>query len=142
MHGYSMLQGGLWPREDIGAPNGHGLRHMPDVVREAFKADAVRTPDGKLWPRPTLMQVNAGDAVLVLHQTPHCATRNLKGYEPRAMIYFRVTSSVRAAGEEKVSVSALLDPWIEWKGLHPQLEALGLRQEAAGASTTASAAKL
>jgi hypothetical protein len=104
---------------------------MPDAVREAFKEDAVRTADGKLWPRPTLMQVKAGDAVLVLHQTPHCATRNLEGYEPRAMIYFRVTSSVRAAGEEMVCVPALLDPWIEWKGLHPQLETLGLRKNAA-----------
>ena len=123
-------QGGLWPREDAGAANGHGLRHMPDAVREAFKEDAARTPDGKLWPRPTLMQISAGDVVLVLHQTPHCATRNLEGYEPRAMIYFRVTSSARAAGEEKVCISALLDPWVEWKGLHRQLETLGLRQHA------------
>ena len=115
---------------------------MPDAVREVFKEDALRTPDGKLWPRPTLIQANAGDVVLVLHQTPHCATRNLEGYEPRAMIYFRVTSSARPAGEEKVSVPALLDPWIEWKGLHPQLEALGLRQGTDAVSTTASAAKL
>jgi len=63
-------QGGLWPREDVKAPNGHGLRHMPDAVREAFKEDAVTTPDGQIWPRPTLMQLKAGDAVVVLHQTP------------------------------------------------------------------------
>ena len=26
-----------WPRENNQAPNGHGLRHYPDAVREAFK---------------------------------------------------------------------------------------------------------
>ena len=47
-------QGGLWPREDLEAPNGHGLRHMPDAVRKAFEADAVRTRARPLPPSPVI----------------------------------------------------------------------------------------
>ena len=69
-----------------------------------------------------------------------CATRNLEGYEPRAMIYFRVTSSARPEGAERVWSDALLDPWLEWSGLHPKLEAIGKREPAA--SSAAPSAKL
>jgi hypothetical protein len=35
---------------------------------------------------------------------------------------------------------ALLDPWLEWSGLHPKLEAIGKREPAA--SSAAPSAKL
>jgi hypothetical protein len=59
-----------WEREHTEAPNGHGLRYYPDEVREAFASTAATTPDGRLWPRPEIVRLKAGDGVLVLHETP------------------------------------------------------------------------
>ena len=81
-----------WPREDVTAPNEHGLNYMPDFIREQF--DGTRTADGKMWPRPELVKVTPGDAVLVLHSCPHGASINTAA-DPRYMIYFRITSPLR-----------------------------------------------
>ena len=43
-----------WQRENTSAPNGHGLNHYPDSVRESFKRNAVRTSDGMLWPKANI----------------------------------------------------------------------------------------
>lgn len=105
-----------WPRIDHAAPNRCGLRHYPDIVRAAFAADAAHTADGKLWPKPTLLQLAPGDAVIALHGLPHSATR-VEGPDPRLMAYFRITSSARPKPNVRVYPDALCDPWLEWRGL-------------------------
>lgn len=108
--------GPFWPRMDAEAPNGGGLRHYPDEVREAFADGAEQTPDGKRWPKPTLLRMAPGDAAIVLHAVPHCATR-VEGAEPRMMAYFRITSAARAEANRRVCPDALCDIWSEWPGM-------------------------
>ena len=69
-----------WGREHTEAPNGHGLRYYPDEVRTAYAATAASTSDGRLWPRPDIIKLRAGDGVLVLHEVPHAATRCCSGH--------------------------------------------------------------
>ena len=83
-----------WALEDVNAPNGHGLCHYPESVRQQFAEGAAFTADGKMWPRPTFILCEPTDAVLVLHSTPHCATR-VEAADPRFMIYFRLTPAAR-----------------------------------------------
>ena len=70
--------GPFWPREDRNAPNGHGVRHYPDFVREdaAAREGAEYTTDGKMWPKPTEVRLAPGDAAIILYHVPHNATRN------------------------------------------------------------------
>ncbi len=105
-----------WPRIDTSAPNGGGLRHYPDAVREAFAESGTTTTDGKSWPRPTLLKMALGDAAIVLHAVPHSATR-VEGTEPRLMAYFRVTSAARPEANRHVCPNALCDIWSEWPGM-------------------------
>ena len=105
-----------WERIDTQAPNFSGLRHYPDQVREQFTEGAEFTSDGRMWPKPTLIKVKPGDAVLTLHAVPHCATR-LEGNTPRLMAYFRLVSSKRVRKTPGVSVDALCDCWLEWEGM-------------------------
>lgn len=105
-----------WERIDRDAPNGCGLRHYPDAVRLAFAKDAYRTPDGKLWPKPTLLRMAPGDAAIVLHAVPHGATR-VAVSEPRLMAFFRVTPLARPEGNRAVYPDALCDIWREWPGM-------------------------
>ena len=118
--------GPQWPRIDEQAPNGAGLRHYPDAVREAFAENAQRTPDGKLWPRPTLLRLAPGDAAIILHAVPHSATR-VEGSEPRLMAYFRVTPEARPAANRAVYPAALCDIWHEWPGMADTVAALRSR---------------
>ena len=106
-----------WERFDREAPNGCGLRHYPEVVREQYDLDAAMTGDGRRWPKPTFMQVKPGDAVLALHGIPHGASR-VEGPDPRYMAYFRLTSTARPEGNESIYPDALCDNWLEWKGMH------------------------
>lgn len=105
-----------WKRIDGEAPNRQGLRHYPEAVREAFAADAARTADGRLWPKPTLLRMAPGDAALVLHAVPHSATR-VEGTEPRLMAYFRITPKSRPEANRAVHPDALCDIWREWPGM-------------------------
>ena len=105
-----------WKRIDQDVPNGCGLRHYPDVVRTAFTKGAATTPDGKLWPRPTLLRLAPGDAAIVLHAVPHSATRVTRT-EPRFMAYFRVTPLARPERNRMVYPEALCDIWREWPGM-------------------------
>ena len=105
-----------WQRMDTDAPNRGGLRHYPDQVRGKFTKDAEYTSDGRMWPKPTLIKVKPGDAVLALHAVPHCATR-LEGYTPRLMAYFRFTAANRPSRNPHVYPDALCDCWLEWKGM-------------------------
>ena len=105
-----------WERIDSNAPNFSGLRHYPDQVREQFTEGAEYTSDGRIWPKPTLIKVKPGDAVLTLHAVPHCATR-LEGHSPRLMAYFRLVSAARDQSRPESSVDALCDCWCEWEGM-------------------------
>ena len=111
-----------WDRFDERAPNGAGLRHYPDALREAFRADAEIGGDGAVWPRPTLLRMAPGDAAIVLHMTPHSATR-VEGTDPRLMAYFRVTAASREEGE-RTNAAALCDIWDEWPGMRTVAERL------------------
>ena len=66
-------EGPGWPRENLSAPNGHGLVHYPDAVRNRYRRGAHKAPDGSLWPKPTWMRPQMGDAILVHFATPHSA---------------------------------------------------------------------
>ena len=105
-----------WERLDTSAPNFGGLRHYPDQVREQFSDGAEYTSDGKLWPKPTLIKVKPGDAVLTLHAIPHSSTR-LVGHTPRLMAYFRLASTARKGDFVHASADALCDCWFEWEGM-------------------------
>lgn len=116
-----------WPRFDHNAPNGWGVRHYPDFVREAFLEGAEYTADGKCWPKPTEVLLSPGDAVVALYHVPHNATRNEGSTDtPRYQLYFRVTNGNRAGYKEfdDSTVETLLDPWKDWEGLQADLPRL------------------
>ena len=112
-----------WDRIHTEAPNGYGLRHYPEQVRDAFSEGAAQTDDGRNWPRPTFIRVKPGDAVLFLHAVPHSASRN-ESDEPRLMLYFRLTSSLRPKQFHTSYPDALCDAWLEWPGMHDTVSAL------------------
>ena len=116
-----------WPRVHNEAPNGAGLRHYPEAIREAFANDAARTPDGRVWPRPTYVDLAPGDAVLALHAVPHCATL-VDNDEPRIMVYFRIRPESRPPGNEVVYPDALCNIWHEWPGLRDRIVPLKAAQ--------------
>lgn len=105
-----------WERIDTSAPNFSGLRHYPEQIREQFSDDAEYTSDGRMWPKPTLIKVKPGDAVLTLHAVPHSSTR-LEGNSPRLMAYFRLLSSKRDHSSPESFADALCDCWLEWEGM-------------------------
>lgn len=113
-------EGPGWPREDRNAPNGHGLVHYPEAVRRRYRRGAGKAPDGSLWPKPTWMRPQAGDAILVHYATPHSASRVMTS-DPRLMVYFRATSSVRKEENLRVYPAALCDNWLEWPGIRRYL---------------------
>ena len=132
--------GPYWPREDRNAPNGRGVRHYPDMVRERFQRAATYTPDGKCWPKPTEVRLSPGDAAVVLYHCPHNATRNESpAGAARYQLYFRVTSGRRApyksAGDEAAAASrkTLVDLWSEWDGMQAVLPRLRAELKADGA---------
>ena len=123
-----------WERIDHDAPNGCGLRHYPEAVRTAFAKGAAKTPDGRLWPRPTLLRLAPGDAAIVLHAVPHSATR-VTGTEPRLMVFFRVTPLARPARNRRVYPEALCDIWREWPGMASVVAAERRREVSSMAQT-------
>ena len=105
-----------WERLHREAPNGSGLRHYPEQVREQFDDEAEYTSDGRMWPKPSLIELSLGDAVLVLHAVPHSASR-CEGSEPRIMAYYRISSRERPEGARANYIDGLCDCWHEWKGI-------------------------
>lgn len=105
-----------WERIDTSAPNRGGLRHYPEQVRSEFTEGAAYTQDGRMWPKPELIKMKPGDAVLALHAVPHSATR-LEGHSPRLMAYFRLVSSARDKDNAQLNADALCDCWLEWDGM-------------------------
>lgn len=105
-----------WGRIHREAPNRSGLRHYPEQVREQFEEEAKYTHDGRMWPKPSLIKLTLGDAVLVLHAVPHSASR-CEGNEPRIMAYYRITSRERPDNSRTNYIEGLCDCWHEWKGI-------------------------
>ena len=106
-----------WDRLDTQSPNRSGLRHYPEAVRANFKRDAAYTSDNRMWPKPTLIKVKPGDAVLALHAVPHSSTHN-ESSAPRIMAYFRILHESRPREFDLTYPDALCDCWLEWKGMH------------------------
>lgn len=134
-------EGPGWPRLLPVGEDGVGLNYLPDVVRSQFTEGAEHTPDGTMWPKPTPILLDEGDAVLALHAIPHSGTRNA-GADPRMNVYFRLRrdrpGGAVVAGDSdhpdrgwngeflsyppgydpwKVAVDALCDHWREWDGM-------------------------
>ncbi|MEM7020524.1 MAG: hypothetical protein AAF512_24680 [Pseudomonadota bacterium] len=54
-----------------------------------------KTPDGRAWPRPTQVLMEAGDACITMYHIPHSSTRNEHGTESRKNIIFRIRNKKR-----------------------------------------------
>lgn len=130
-----------WPRLVPVGEDGVGLNYFPDAIRSRFTEGAEYTPDGTLWPQPTPVLLEEGDAVIALHAVPHSSTRNAAA-DPRMNIYFRIRrhrpGGAVVAGDSdhpdrgwngefltyepgydpwKVAIAALCDHWREWDGM-------------------------
>ena len=79
-----------WPRENLKADNGHGLNMIPPFLTDSTRHGAVDGPGGLRFPRPTLVKLAVGDAVICHHGMPHGATMVRTGLEPRIQVYFRL----------------------------------------------------
>lgn len=89
-------EGPGWPRLNYEAQNRCGLIYLPEAVREQFIDEtSERTPDGKQWPRPTQILMEAGDACITVFNMPHSGTRNEHGTESRKSIIFRIRNKKR-----------------------------------------------
>jgi hypothetical protein len=89
-------EGPGWPRLNHDAPNGCGLVYLPEAVRDQFIDETSEcTPDGKRWPQPTQILMEAGDACIAMYHIPHSGTRNEHGTESRKNIIFRIRAKKR-----------------------------------------------
>ena len=95
-NGHLGPEGPGWPRLNHECPNRCGLVYLPEAVREQFlDEDSECTPDGKRWPRPTQILMDAGDACITVYQMAHCGTRNEHGTESRKNMIFRLRNKKR-----------------------------------------------
>ena len=120
--------GAGWPREDVLAPNGHGLVMYPPAVRRRYRTQegallSNAAPQG-VWPRPLLARLATGDAIIAMHSVPHCSTRvdpRRDGFGPtggaRVQVYFRCVHGGRPQSAYSVWPPALMNCWLEWEGL-------------------------
>jgi hypothetical protein len=89
-------EGPGWPRLNHEAPNRCGLVYLPEAVRDQFLDETSEsTPDGKKWPRPTQILMDAGDACITMYHIPHSGTRNELGTESRKNMIFRIRNKKR-----------------------------------------------
>ena len=116
---------------------------LPDYqIAKHYEEGAQYTPDGLMWPEPTPLLVEEGDAFITVHGIPHCGTRNDLGADPRISAYFRLRhhrpggATVRGDSDHpdrgwegefleypdgynpwQVAINAFCDPWSEWDGM-------------------------
>ena len=89
-------EGPGWPRLNHQAPNRCGLVYLPEAVRDQFIDETSEsTSDGKKWPRPTQILMDAGDACITMYHIPHSGTRNELGTESRKNMIFRIRNKKR-----------------------------------------------
>ena len=144
INGHIGPEGPGWPRLNTEVPNRCGMVYYPDAVREQFvDADSACTPDGKRWPRPTQVLMQAGDVCLATYHILHSATRNERGTESRKNIIFRIRNKSRQPDKVLTGISdhpdrgfrgewldyepgndpwersrdAMCDMWAEWEGM-------------------------
>ncbi|MBS03857.1 MAG: hypothetical protein CMQ24_14270 [Gammaproteobacteria bacterium] len=113
-------EGPGWERIDDNVPNEHGLVHYPRKVRDAYRRGAAQSFDGHYWPKPTLIKVKPGDAIIVHWATPHSSTR-VMGPDPRLMVYFR-TRPERPEAFKRAYPDAICNNWLEWPGMREVTE--------------------
>jgi hypothetical protein len=108
-------EGPGWPRLDHDAPNRCGLNYLPPTLREEFLDEAsLCTPDGRRWPRPTPVLMEAGDVCIATYHLVHSASRNEFGSESRKNIIFRIRNKSRQP--DKVLIGASDHPDRGWNG--------------------------
>tara|TARA_Y100001934_G_scaffold123168_1_gene150336 strand:+ start:229 stop:1365 length:1137 start_codon:yes stop_codon:yes gene_type:complete len=89
-------EGPGWPRLRHDVPNRCGMNYMPPSVLEQFTDEtSATTPDGRRWPKPTQVLMNAGDACVTVYNIPHSGSRNQYGTESRKNIIFRLRNKKR-----------------------------------------------
>lgn len=143
-NGHLGPEGPGWPRLDHDVPNRCGMVYLPPPILEQYTDDTCEcTPDGKRWPRPTQVLLEAGDACVTVHAIPHAGTRNENGEASRKTIIFRLRNKKRqpdmvvTGGSDhpdrgqlgewlefepgnnpwQRSKDALCDIWNEWEGM-------------------------
>jgi hypothetical protein len=144
VNGHIGPEGPGWPRLRHDVPNRCGLIYAPDEVMEQFIDDTSEaTPDGRRWPRPTQVLMNAGDVCIATYHILHTVTRNELGTESRKNIIFRIRNKRRQPNVVATGVSdhpdrgwlgefldyepgndpwerskdAMCDMWAEWEGM-------------------------
>ncbi len=137
-------EGPGWPRLNYDAPNRCGMVYMPEPVMAKFIDEtSERTPDGKRWPRPTPVLMQAGDVCVASYHILHSGSRNELGTESRKNIIFRIRNKRRQPNKVLTGISdhpdrgwrgewleyepgnnpwqrskdALCDMWDEWEGM-------------------------
>lgn len=95
-NGHLGPEGPNWPRLNHDTPNRCGMNYLPPEVFDAFVTeDSATTEDGRRWPKPTQVLMEAGDACITMYHIPHSATRNERGTESRKNIIFRIRHKKR-----------------------------------------------
>jgi len=95
-NGHLGPEGPGWPRLDHECPNRCGLAYLPEAVRQQFLDESSEcTPDGRRWPRPTQILMDAGDACITVYNMAHTGTRNEHGTESRKSMIFRLRNKKR-----------------------------------------------
>lgn len=144
VNGHIGPEGPGWPRLDHDAPNRCGMVYMPDAMRAEFTDEtSAQTPDGKRWPRPTPVLMDAGDACIATYHILHSGSRNEHGSESRKNIIFRIRNKSRQPNHVMTGLSdhpdrgwlgewleyepgnnpwerskdAMCDMWAEWEGM-------------------------
>ena len=160
-NGHLGPEGPDWPRLNHDTPNRCGMHYLPPEVFEAFVDETSETtPDGRRWPRPTQVLMEAGDACITMYHIPHSATRNENGTESRKNIIFRIRHKKRQPGivpdnagltdhpdrafdggwltfEEgndpwERSKQSMIDMWKEWDGMREVVAEQRALEAAAG----------
>ena len=109
-------EGPGWPRLTPRKDGGVALTPMPQSIRDKF-TDGAQVTDGIVWPEPTPILLDEGDAVIALHACPHGGSIN-NGADPRINIYFRLRHE-RPGGAAVLGDSD--HPDRGWEGEFPRL---------------------
>ena len=135
-------EGPAWPRVVQDPKTGKWAAGPSGAIQYALKHDprlAVGAEErgGVLVPQPTQVLMEPGDAVFVMHATPHSGSHN-SWTEPRCNIYFRLVHERRMAAHREKHVSGRSDHMVRgWDGEFLEAED-GLPPEAVYESTIAS----
>ncbi len=95
-NGHVGPEGPGWPRLNHECPNHCGLNYVPESIWEQFTDENSEcTADGRRWPEPTQVMMEAGDACMTVFNIPHSGSRNENGTESRKNMIFRIRNKSR-----------------------------------------------